>query len=138
MENAERAFLQDTPAARRKGSKEGRSTGVKGRREARVRRWGAGGERKEREMIIHSTVITQRGTVKLTRQEIRPTDHPSFRSPLLHRLASPRLASPRLVPLSVRPSFSSTLPLPLPRKPRSGQLTPGYMQTTATVPPGQS
>lgn len=45
-------------------------------------------------MIIHSTVITQRATVKLTRQEIRPTDHPSFRSPLLHRLASPRPSIP--------------------------------------------
>lgn len=45
-------------------------------------------------MIIHSTVITQRATVKLTRQEIRPTDHPSFRSPLLHRLASSRPSIP--------------------------------------------
>lgn len=75
-------------------------------------------------MIIHSTVITQRATVKLTRQEIRPTDHPSFRSPLLHRLAS-----------SLHPSIFLLNPPPPPRKPRSGQLTPGYMQTTtATVP----
>lgn len=53
-------------------------------------------------MIIHSTVITQRATVKLTRQEIRPTDHPFV---LLSCIASPRPSIP--------PSFSSTLPLPL-------------------------
>lgn len=112
----EASFL--TGCTRRKGSREGRS--VKGE-------WREGGRRrrrKEREMIIHSTVITQRATVKLTRQEIRPTDHPSFRSPLLHRLAS-----------SLHPSIFLLNPPPPPRKPRSGQLTPGYMQTTtATVP----
>lgn len=73
-------------------------------------------------MIIHSTVITQRGTVKLTRQEIRPTDHP-LRFVLC------------IVSLSVFIFLPSNRPLGLPPRPKArGELTPGYMQTATVLP----
>lgn len=89
-------------------------------RVTRTRREG----REEREMIIHSTVITQRGTVKLTRQEIRPTERPPT-----HPL--PRLASSRVVPLSA-PSFPN-----LPSPPSKTSKRPTYPWLYANHrPPG--
>lgn len=66
-------------------------------RVTRTRREG----REEREMIIHSTVITQRGTVKLTRQEIRPTERPPTPPP-----------PPPSRLLSRRPSIRTIFPQP--------------------------
>lgn len=107
-------FLTGYSGKKPEGGRRKDAKGKEAAKRGQSRRWQRRewGGRKEREMIIHSTVITQRGTVKLTRQEIRPTDHPlpvSSSASSLYLFSS--FSVPRPPPAAQPRKLAANLPL---------------------------